>query len=257
MSPRPSFVKQLQDSDRQLRTARQQAFKPEAKDKSHDVGEDDDTSELQSQPQPSRDSRGEDINVFNASAARHDSSKLSVGEIKRPHNQKNLYRDRREMHQFYTFWAVLCIGGITILPGIVQVLVASLQLADVYEHEKILPQIEQISFLMRAHWVGWIVIVLFIITCLLSLIGPLVTATNQLPEIPLPLEKKRLRWQCSCGHFSYDDFFEIRPGALEEMETPLNISFFSKRNSPSFRKRIRDLRDSGHVCSCNICSTHQ
>lgn len=33
--------------------------------------------------------------------------------------------------------------------------------------------------------------------------------------------KKRIRWQCHCGHASYDDFVELRPGAVKEYESML------------------------------------
>ena len=54
-----------------------------------------------------------------------------------PHNLKKLYWDRRDIRQFYTFWAVLWIGGSTILLGVVQLVVAWLQLAAANEQNRL------------------------------------------------------------------------------------------------------------------------
>lgn len=46
-----------------------------------------------------------------------------------PVRVRDLWRDRRNVTQWYTFWAVLVVGGLTIVLGILQLLVASMALA--------------------------------------------------------------------------------------------------------------------------------
>jgi len=45
-----------------------------------------------------------------------------------PRRIRDLWRDRRNPLQWYTFWAVLIIGGATILLGVLQLLVSTAQL---------------------------------------------------------------------------------------------------------------------------------
>ena len=45
--------------------------------------------------------------------------------------------------------------------------------------------------------------------------------TDYFLSSPLSPGKERLKWQCACGHTSYDDFVELRSGALAEMQTLL------------------------------------
>lgn len=44
--------------------------------------------------------------------------------------------------------------------------------------------------------------------------------------------KKRILWKCHCGHASYDDFLELRPGAVKEYESMLR-NRINTRNSRS------------------------
>ncbi len=44
--------------------------------------------------------------------------------------------------------------------------------------------------------------------------------------------KQRIQWQCHCGHASYDDFIELRPGAVKEYESMLR-NRTNTRNSRS------------------------
>lgn len=46
-----------------------------------------------------------------------------------PSRMRDLWRDRRNPMQWYAFWAVLIIGGLTILISLLQLIVACLQLA--------------------------------------------------------------------------------------------------------------------------------
>ena len=43
-------------------------------------------------------------------------------------------------------------------------------------------------------------------------------------ERPLSKGKKRVRWQCGCGRYMYDDSTELRSGAAAELEQWLNCS---------------------------------
>ncbi|KAI9817883.1 MAG: hypothetical protein M1827_001002 [Pycnora praestabilis] len=54
-----------------------------------------------------------------------------------PHDWKLLWYDRRDIMRFYTFWAVLWIGGGTIILGILQIIVAVLQLAANYDQNRL------------------------------------------------------------------------------------------------------------------------
>lgn len=45
---------------------------------------------------------------------------------------RTLWRDRRDMNRFWTLWAVLIVGGITIVLGILQVSLAIAQLGAAY-----------------------------------------------------------------------------------------------------------------------------
>ncbi|KAH8900597.1 hypothetical protein GQ53DRAFT_708478 [Thozetella sp. PMI_491] len=40
-------------------------------------------------------------------------------------------------------------------------------------------------------------------------------------EPPVPPGKTRVRWKCNCGHWLFDDFTELKPGALEALEANL------------------------------------
>lgn len=46
-----------------------------------------------------------------------------------PSELSDLWRDRRSPLQWYTFWAVLIVGGISILLGLIQTLIGAAQLA--------------------------------------------------------------------------------------------------------------------------------
>ncbi|KAI9853396.1 MAG: hypothetical protein M1830_006676, partial [Pleopsidium flavum] len=51
------------------------------------------------------------------------------------------------------------------------------------------------------------------------------TASALFAREPILAEgKRRIRWECSCGHRLYDDFTELRPGAVEKLEELLNSS---------------------------------
>ena len=54
-----------------------------------------------------------------------------------PHSWKVLWSDRRDIQRFYTFWAVLWIGGGTILVGIVGIVMAGLQLQAANEQNRL------------------------------------------------------------------------------------------------------------------------
>lgn len=45
-----------------------------------------------------------------------------------PSRVRDMWHDRRNPLQWYTFWAVLWVGGASILLGVLQLLVASAQL---------------------------------------------------------------------------------------------------------------------------------
>ena len=51
---------------------------------------------------------------------------------------------------------------------------------------------------------------------------------RQLSEPIRPPRTQRIRWQCKCGHRSFDDFVELRPGALAEYETMLRQRYQDK-----------------------------
>ena len=69
------------------------------------------------------------------------------------------------------------------------------------------------------------------------LLGLWSAAMAYLLSAPLSPGKGRLKWQCSCGHSSYDDFHELRSGALVEMQSLLEV-----RRHRALR---RDERSSG------------
>lgn len=44
-----------------------------------------------------------------------------------PSRAKMLWKDRRDALRWYTFWAVIAIGGVTIVLGVVQTILAGFQ----------------------------------------------------------------------------------------------------------------------------------
>ena len=55
------------------------------------------------------------------------------GERHKPRKLLDLYKDKRDSEKYFTFWAVIWIGGATIVLGIMQVLLSAAQLAVSYK----------------------------------------------------------------------------------------------------------------------------
>lgn len=55
------------------------------------------------------------------------------GERHRPRKLRELYRDKRDSEKYFTFWAVIWIGGASIVLGTMQVLLNAVQLSVSYK----------------------------------------------------------------------------------------------------------------------------
>jgi hypothetical protein len=61
----------------------------------------------------------------------HRLQKLQQFDLRQqPSRVRDLWRDRRNPLQWYTFWAVVIVGGVSIVLSFLQLLVSSLQLAN-------------------------------------------------------------------------------------------------------------------------------
>lgn len=58
----------------------------------------------------------------------------------------------------------------------------------------------------------------------------------QTQEPPIEAGKQRARWTCVCGHSSYDDFRELRAGAVNEYEELLR-TYLGNQRSPGYSER--------------------
>lgn len=52
-----------------------------------------------------------------------------------PDGWRSLWRDRRDMTRFWTFWAVVIFGGIAILFSIIQIALAAVQVAAAFDQQ--------------------------------------------------------------------------------------------------------------------------
>ena len=57
--------------------------------------------------------------------------------------------------------------------------------------------------------------------------------TKCLPRPHLKPGRSRIQWQCSCGYRSFDDFLELRQGAINDMEAFMRQKALSERTIPS------------------------
>ncbi|KAK7583641.1 hypothetical protein V3481_012923 [Fusarium oxysporum f. sp. vasinfectum] len=61
-------------------------------------------------------------------------------------------------------------------------------------------------------------------------------------ESPVPPGKGRVRWKCKCGANLYDDFIELEPGSLKDLEVELQV--INSGDSQSSYRNIRSITES-------------